>query len=215
MRGLASEEITERVPLRVLIRKPYLRRFIATSGVFFFAMYGYYGYSLWLPSILVVVYKLSLVNTFTYTLFVAISSILGKVTSFYTIEKFGRKQLFYVGYGLGGLVGLVFGLIKDPAYLVWGACLIGYLFEIGVAGNIVWTPELYPSKVRGTANSWSSAAGKLMSAMVPLCFGYFISRGMYYAIWVTIAISCGMVCLLVATLGIETKGKTLEEIGAA
>jgi putative MFS transporter len=215
VRSLASEQVTERVPLRVVLRDPYLRRFLATAGAFFFAMYGYYGYSLWLPTILAVVYKLSLVKTFTYTFFVALSSILGKLTSFYTIERFGRKQLFYVGYGLGGLVGLVFGLIKDPSYLVWGACLIGYLFEIGVAGNIVWTPELYPSKVRGTANSWSSAAGKLCAALVPLCFGYFISRGMYYAVWVTIAISCGIVCLLVAVLGIETKGKTLEEIGAA
>ena len=215
LKQLQEEEATGKVPFSVLLRKPYLKRFIATAGAFFFAYYGYYGYALWLPSILATVYKLSLVKTFTFTLFVAISSILGKLTSFYTIERFGRKQLFYVGYGLGGVVGLIFGLIHNPAYLLPVACLVGYLLEIGVAGNIVWTPELYPSKVRGTANSWSAAAGKLSAAVSPLSFGFLISRHWYYGVWVTMAICFAITIILVATIGIETKGKTLEEIGAA
>jgi putative MFS transporter len=213
--SIVQEEVTSAVPFRTLLRAPYLKRFIASAGAFFFAYVGYYGYSLWLPTILATVYKLSLVRTFTYTLCVAVASILGKMTSFYTIERFGRKQVFYVGYGLGGVVGLIFGLIKDPAYLLPVACLMGYLLEIGVSGNIVWTPELYPSKIRGTANNWSSAAGKLSAAAAPLLFGYFLARHFYYGIWLTMAVCFAITITLVATLGIETKGKTLEEIGSA
>jgi putative MFS transporter len=215
LKTIMQEEVTGTVPFSTLLRKPYLKRFIATAGAFFFAYVGYYGYSLWLPTILVTVYNLSLVKTFTYTLCVACASILGKLTSFYTIERFGRLQVFYVGYGLGGVVALLFGLIKDPAYLLGTACVLGYLLEIGVAGNIVWTPELYPSKIRGTANNWSAAAGKLSAAAAPLLFGYFLARHFYYGIWLTMAICFAITIALVATLGIETKGKTLEEIGAA
>jgi putative MFS transporter len=215
LRDLEPEEVSENVPFTVLLHKPYLKRIIATSGAYFFSYYGYFGYILWFPSFLATVYKLSLATTFKYSVFVGLSSILGKLSAFYTIEKFGRKQLFYVGYGLGGIVGLFFGLIKNPVYILPGACLIGYLLEYGVAGNVVWTPELYPSKIRSTANCFSVAWGKVSGALSPLAFGYFISRHWYYGVWVTMAICFAITILIVATMGIETKGKTLEEIGAA
>jgi putative MFS transporter len=59
------------------------------------------------------------------------------------------------------------------------------------------------------------AWGKVSGALSPLAFGYFISRHWYYGVWVTMAICFAITILIVATMGIETKGKTLEEIGAA
>jgi putative MFS transporter len=137
------------------------------------------------------------------------------MTAFYTIEKFGRKQLFYVGFGLGGGAALIFGQINDPSYLVVGACCLSYLYEQGVAGTVVWTAELYPSRVRATATCWSTGLGRVSSAIAPLVFGYFMLKDMYYGIYVTMAISFWIAVALVFFLGIETKGKTLEEIGAA
>jgi putative MFS transporter len=119
----ADDVIVARVPVRTLLQPEYFRRFILTAGYYFFSYFGYYGFVLWLPSILATVYHLSLVKTFTYTLLCAIAAITGRVVAFYTIEKFGRKQLFYVGFGFGGAAALVFGRIQNPALLVWGACL--------------------------------------------------------------------------------------------
>lgn len=215
VKDLQSEAVAKAVPVWVLLQKPYLRRFILTAGYYFFGYFGYYGFVLWLPSILATVYHLSLVKTFTYTLYVAISAILGRVTAFYTIEKFGRKQLFYVGFGLGGVAALVFGTIKDPSLLVWGACLLSYLYEQAVAGTVVWTAELYPSQVRATATCWSTGAGRVSSALAPVVFGYFMANHMYYGIYMTMAALFWVACALVFFLGIETKGKSLEDIGAA
>jgi putative MFS transporter len=152
VKGLQSDEVAKNVPFWVLLQPPYLKRFCLTAGYYFFGYFGYYGFVLWLPSILATVYGLSLVKTFTYTLFVALSAILGRVTAFYTIEKFGRKQLFYVGFGLGGVAALVFGAIEDPALLVWGACILSYLYEQAVAGTVVWTAELYPFASAGNGH---------------------------------------------------------------
>ncbi len=213
--GLQSDATAEKVSVFVLFQKEYLRRFILTAGYYFFAYFGYYGFVLWLPSILSMVYGLSMAKTFTYTLYVALAAILGRLTAFYTIEKFGRKQLFYVGFGLGGVAALVFGKLNDPAYLVWGACLLSYLYEQGVAGTVVWTAELYPSKVRATATCWSTGAGRVSSALSPVVFGYFMANQMYYGIYITMAVFFWIAVALVYFLGIETKGKSLEEIGAA
>jgi putative MFS transporter len=215
VKGLQSDEVAKNVPFWVLLQPPYLKRFCLTAGYYFFGYFGYYGFVLWLPSILATVYGLSLVKTFTYTLFVALSAILGRVTAFYTIEKFGRKQLFYVGFGLGGVAALVFGAIEDPALLVWGACILSYLYEQAVAGTVVWTAELYPSQVRATATCWSTGAGRVSSALSPIVFGYFMANQMYYGIYITMALFFWIACALVFFIGIETKGKSLEDIGAA
>jgi putative MFS transporter len=215
LKGLQSEEVAKSVPFWVLLQPPYLKRFCLTAGYYFFGYFGYYGFVLWLPSILATVYGLSLAKTFTYTLFVALSAILGRVTAFYTIEKFGRKQLFYVGFGLGGVAALVFGAIEDPALLVWGACILSYLYEQAVAGTVVWTAELYPSQVRATATCWSTGAGRVSSALSPVVFGYFMANQMYYGIYITMALFFWIACALVFFIGIETKGKSLQDIGAA
>lgn len=215
VQDLASEETTQKVPLSVLLRPPYLTRFILTTSVLFFGFFGYYGFVLWLPSILAVEFKLSLVKTFTYTMLVGVFAILGKLTAFFTIDKFGRKQLFYFGYGLAGVASLVFGVLKDPIHLLIGACALSFLLEEAAAGCVVLPTELFPSEVRGTANSWTSASGKLASALSPLVFGFFMARHMYYGIFITMAAFFWIACVMVLTIGVETKGKTLQDVGAS
>lgn len=215
VKDLVSDKVAEKIPVTVLLQPQYIKRFILTGGYYFFSYFGYYGFVLWLPTILVTVHGLDLARTFTYTLFVAIAAILGRATAFYTIEKFGRKQLFYVGFGVGGIAALVFGLIDNPSYLVIGACILSWLYEQGVAGTVVWTAELYPSQVRATATCWSTGLGRVSSAIAPIVFGYFMAQKMYYAIFVTMAVSFWIAVALVIFLGIETRGRTLEEVGAA
>lgn len=209
-----DEKQVESVSVFTILKPPYLKRFILTAGYYFFGYFGYYGFVLWLPTIMATVYGLSLTKTFTFTFAVAIAAILGRMTAFYTIEKFGRKQLFYVGFGLGGVAALIFGLIDDPNYMVVGACILSWLYEQGVAGTVVWTAELYPSKVRATATCWSTGLGRLASAASPIAFGWFMANHMYYGIYVTMAVFFWISVALVYFLGIETKGKSLDEIGA-
>ena len=215
LRAIGPDEIEEQIPFIVLIQSEYLKRFILTAGYYFFAYFGYYGFVLWLPSILATVYHLSLVTTFTYTLLVAIAALAGRVTGLYTLERFGRKQLFYIGFGLGGVAALLFGTIANPRLLVWGACILSFLYEQGVAGTVVWTAELYPSRVRATAVSWSTSAGRVSAAVSPVVFGWFVKNHMYYDIYVTMAVMFWIAVALVALLGVETKGKSLQELGAA
>lgn len=215
LRGVQPDEVAKTLPLSTLLERQHRRRFVLTAGYYFFSYFGYYGFVLWLPSILASVYQLSLATTFTYTLYVAIAAILGRVTAFLTIERFGRKQLFYVGFGAGGFAALLFGTIQHPTLLVWGACLLSFLIEQGVAGTVVWTAELYPSKVRATAISWSTAAGRISAAVSPIVFGAFVGSQMYYGVFITMAAAFWVTVALVFFLGVETKGKALHELEAA
>jgi putative MFS transporter len=215
LEDIKEDEVAEKVPFRIILQAPYLKRFILTFGYYFFGYFGYYGYLLWLPSILVTVYHLTLVKTFTFTLFAGLASIAGRSTAFYTVEKFGRKQLFYIGFGLGGVMALVLGRIHDASLLVCGVCVLNWLIEQGAAGTVIWTPELYPSKVRATATCWSTAGGRIAPALSPIVFGWFFQRQMYYGVYITMAVFFWITVALVYFLGVETKGKSLHELGAA
>lgn len=214
VQNLKSEQKEKQVSVFVLLQPKFAKRFILTGGYYFFAYFGYYGFVLWLPSILARVHGLPLAQTFTYTLLVAIAAILGRMTAFYTIEKFGRKQLFYVGFGVGGVAALIFGFLSNPAHLLIGACILSYLYEQGVAGTVVWTAELYPSEVRATATCWSTGLGRVSAALSPVVFGFFLDHGMPYGIYAMMAATFWIAVALVFFLGIETKGKDLREIGA-
>ena len=205
----------EKVSLAVLLQPQYIKRFIMTAGYYMFGYFGYYGFQTWLPTIFVTVYGLTLAKTFTYTFFIAISAILGRMTAFYLIDKAGRKPLFYIGFGLGGIAAVIFGLIKNPDYLVYCACALSYVIEIGMAGTVIWTAELYPSHIRATATSWSTLFGRISSALAPIIFGFFIASKLYFGVFLSIAIAWWITLLLVFIFGVETKGKTLDEIGAA
>jgi len=215
LRSLGEDDEQKRASFLFLLRSEYLKRFALTAGYYFFAYFGYYGFVLWLPSILANVYHLSLVTTFTYTLVVAAAAVAGRLTALYTVERFGRKQLFYVGFGLGGVVALAFGTISNPHWLVWGACVLSFLYEQGVAGTVVWTPEFYPSEVRATAVSWSTGAGRISAAVSPVVFGWFVKTQNYYDIYVTMAVMFWIAVALAVTLGTETRGRSLAELGAA
>jgi putative MFS transporter len=86
---------------------------------------------------------------------------------------------------------------------------------MAAAGCVVLPTELFPSQVRGTANSWTSASGKLASALSPLVFGFFMARHMYYGIFITMAAFFWIACIMVLTIGVETKGKALHDVGAS
>jgi len=213
---LASGRIeTKKVSLRVLLRPPYGKRLAMTTSVLFFGFFGYYGFVLWLPSILALHFRMSLAQAFSYTALVGTFAVLGKITAFLTVDRYGRKQLFYVGFGMAAVVSLLFGLLHKPWHLLVGACALSFFLEEAAAGCVVLPTELFPSQVRGSANSWSSAAGKLAAALSPLVFGYFLSHQRYYSIFATMAAFFVIACGIIFTSGVEVAGKVLQDVGAS
>jgi putative MFS transporter len=211
----ATAEKQVGVPISTLFKPPYRRRMVLTCGYYFFSYFGYYGFLLWLPTILATVYGLSLTKTFTYTIVTGAVALLGRVFSLYTIERFGRRQLFIVGFGVAGFVAMAFCFLNDPDYLLYLLCVVVFFYEQGVQGTIVYTPELYPSSVRTTAAGVSGGFGRASGAFSSVVFGFFMASQWYDGIYITMAIMFWLAALIVLFLGEETKGKTLEELNAA
>lgn len=197
----------KQVPLTVLLRPPYLKRLVLTANVLFF---GYYGVALWLPSILTLKFKMGLAKALSYTMLVGVFAIPGKLTAFFTIDRFGRKQLFYAGFGMSILISLLFGVLTHPIHLLAGACALSFFLEEAAAGCVVLPTELFPSQGRATANSLSSAAGKLAAALSPMLFEFAMARQWYYGIFLTMAVFFAVACVMVFALGRLLPGRSIK-----
>lgn len=210
-----QEEKTKKVSAAVLFGPKYRKRFAFTTSFYFFTNLAYFGFAMWLPSLLNTVYKLPKAETFKLTLVVACVAILGRAYSAWAIEKFGRKTTAYVGYGVAGAASILVMFVQDVSFLVAILIIMPFFYEQGAGLTVSWVPELYPPEIRATANAWSNSAGRISSACAPIIFGYIIATGAVLGIYLVMAGCFWLLCLLSKTIGIETKGKTLEEIEAA
>ncbi|SHI26842.1 MFS transporter [Desulfosporosinus lacus] len=210
-----QEKKTKKVSPAVLFGPKYRKRFAFTTSFYFFTNLAYFGFAMWLPSLLNTVYGIPKTETFKLTLAVACVAILGRAYSAWAIEKFGRKTMAYVGYGVAGAASIAVMFVNNVTLLVAILIIMPFFYEQGAGLTVSWVPELYPPEIRATANAWSNSAGRISSACAPILFGYIISTGAVFGIYLVMAGCFWLLCLLSKTIGIETKGKTLEEIEAA
>ena len=88
---------------------------------------------------------------------------------------------------------------------------IAYFFISTInIGVYLYTPELYPTRVRalgvGTATAWLRFA----SMLGPILVGRLISSGLP-AVFVAFAAAAAIAAVITGTFAVETKGRVLEE----
>ena len=94
--------------------------------------------------------------------------------------------------------------------IVAGSNIIGWSVMLG------YTAELFPTRLRGTGSGWASAFGRVGGILVPGAIALLLGswgEG-YQVVFIMFAIILGAGALLVALLGEETKGRSLEDISA-
>lgn len=77
-----------------------------------------------------------------------------------------------------------------------------------------YTPELYPTRSRATGAGFASSVGRLGSLLGPFAVGVILPFTGHTGVFTLGAISFAAAALIVLTMGIETKGKSLEEVSA-
>jgi len=137
----------------------------------------------------------------------------------FIIDRLGRKPAFVFGFalsGFGALIGLAVAMATRS--FTWPALFIpGLIMQCGSGlncnGVYVYTPELYPTRMRAWATSLASSMNRLASFIAPSVTGALLGLrfGVEWMFGMLAAVSvAGLVTM--ATLGIETKQRALEQI---
>lgn len=207
-----------KVHLSELWSKTYIRRTVVLWVLWLGINFGYYGFVLWTPTLLVGK-GFSLVKGFEFTLIMCIAQLPGYYSSAYLIERIGRKAVLVIY--LAGTAGAayLFGHGQSENAVLFSGCLL-YFFSLGAWGAVyAYTPEVYPTRVRGSGTGWAAAVGRIGAILAPYIVGVlYESQGRekgFNNVFLILTIVFAVVAVVVAAAGIETKGRTLEEINTS
>ncbi|MBA9025101.1 MULTISPECIES: MFS transporter [Bacillaceae] len=179
--------------------------------LWFCVVFSYYGMFLWLPSVMVMK-GFSLIKSFEYVLIMTLAQLPGYFTAAWLIERLGRKFVL-VTYLTGTAVSAYFfGAAEGLPMLITSGMLLSF-FNLGAWGALyAYTPEQYPTTIRGTGAGMAAAVGRVGGVLGPLLIGYFVAAGtslnVVFTIF-TIAILLGAFVVLV--WGKETKNTVLQD----
>ena len=203
------------------------RSLIVGTLVNFGVVTGYYGITLWAPTLLALVLGLSGAQAAKIMVGLSLAGLLSRLTMGWLADRIGRRRcgiaaacgaaLFLL---IAGLVGHGDILSRDLFWLPFGLAFV--LADSGFAIMGMYTSEIWPSRLRGRGSGVCYMAGSIGKIIGPLGLALIIgssnmlrpaatvnaivSAFAYLAVMFLIA---GLTYMFIAR---ETKGQTLEEL---
>jgi MFS transporter, putative metabolite:H+ symporter len=204
-----------------ILEPAYLRRTVTLWIIWFTAYFVEYGFTVWLPGLYVRVGHLPAGDSLLLTAVSGAFSVLAAYALVWVLDRFGRRPTFKVAYGVM-IVGAVFGCVTigllHHSQWPWlfGAAVImllgGSILALGV---YIYTPELYPTRMRGWGTSFCSTGNRLASYLAPIIVGDMLSAGLGLGWVFFVMLGASVIGLAVLwAYGPETRGKLLEELAS-
>ena len=187
-------------------------RTIMLWAAWFGIVYSYYGIFMWLPSI-VFAQGFAVVKTFEYVLIMTLAQLPGYFAAAWLVDKIGRRYTLSSFLLMSGVCSYFFGNAASPTeLLIFGAAMS--FFNLGAWGVIyTYTPELYPTSIRALGSGWAAGFGRIGGMLAPMLVGILLANdapmNLIFAMFASVFV---IISVIVLSLGIESKQKSLEEI---
>ena len=190
----------------------YLRRTLVVWVIWFAAYFVNYGLTIWLPTLYRTVFKLPLDVSLRYGLITQAVGLLGTLICALAIDHVGRRLWFAVSFAAATLALAALALLPAPtAEQVLTFMTIAYFFISSInIGVYLYTPELYPTRVRALGVGAATAWLRLASMIGPTVVGMMLAGGLP-SVFVTFAIVAAIAAVITGVFAVETKGRVLEE----
>jgi putative MFS transporter len=200
-----------KIKARELFSSKYSKRTVAIWLTWFFVNFSYYGAFLWMPSLLADQFG-SLTTSFGYTLVISLAQLPGYFLAAWLVEKIGRRACLVGFLAVSAISSVLFSLATSVAsVLVWGMLLSAS--NLGAWGVLyAVTPEIYPTRLRGTGAGAAAGFGRVASIVAPLLVPLFLrwGGGSKTLTFLVFAVSFVLACVFSALLP-EKRGQALED----
>lgn len=208
---LAETTLETRNPFAVLLSRFYLRANVMSFSVWFFALLGFYGLTSWL-AIILGQHGFSVVKSIGFITLITFGGIPGFYTAAISLERIGRKLTTAAFLFLSALMAYIYGhSATETALFVSGFIMQFFMFGMWSC-LYAYTPELYPTRARALGAGMASAFGRVGAISGPIVVGYIIGVIGDAGVFSLGAASFAAAALIVLAMGIETRGRTVEEI---
>lgn len=205
----------ERASIGRLFSGTYLRRTLILWMLWAALVYTYHGIFIWLPSIYASErFGFTIVKSLEWVLIVTLVQVPGYYSAALMLDKVGRKPILAFYLGVAGVASLLLSTAHEINLILLYSCVISF-FNLGAwAGLYTYTPELYPTELRGTGSGAAASIGRLAGIAAPYLTGYLmeVSRGDLFYAFLVFALVHLVAGAVTGAFGEETKGRRLEEI---
>ena len=211
--------VREKTRFSELFRGIYARRTFVVWTQWFCCYFISNGYATWAPTLYMKMGGLPA----KYALAVQIAAGAIQVCFTYlfalTTDQLGRKPWFVGGFSICAIncavAALVMGVFGVQSWeVLW---VFGVLLVISVGPNnlgvYVYTPELYPTRMRAWATATGSSMNRIGSFVAPSIVGFLMAKyGNIGLVFLMMAAVATWGAIVVGVWGEETKRRVLEEL---
>jgi MFS transporter, putative metabolite:H+ symporter len=197
--------------LTALMRAPLRRRMLVLVATWVLSMLGFYAFAAWVPTLLAA-HGFSLTKSLTFSAITTLGAVPGALLARAVSDRYSRKGLMAATSVIIAICGVAYGFSTSAAGTIVFGLLVSLLSQTFVAFIYAYTPEALPTAVRSTGCGISYGAGRLANVVGPLLIPAIYGSFGYAAVFVAVAFCWIAGGLIVAALGPETSGRSLERI---
>jgi putative MFS transporter len=171
------------------------------------------GLNNWMPTLYNRVYGLALDQALRAGTLNNIAQVAILLGCAFAIDRVGRRGWSTVCFLAGAALLASLGLMASGSVT---AVIVLVTLSYGIVGSVnavlyLYTPEIYPTRMRAIGTGAATCWLRLASAAAPVLVGYLVAGGGTAAVFMMFA-TAGVIGAVAATRMLETRNRQLEEI---
>lgn len=203
----------KRIPWVEVFSGAFRARTIIVALLWASAFFVANGLNNWMPTLYNTVYHLDLQTSLRAASMTNIAQVILLLACAFTIDRVGRRTWVTVSFVLGavmlGLLG-AFGSHSVLALMILGTLSYGVIGS-NAAVLYLYTPEVYPTRMRAIGTGLATSWLRLASAAAPSMVGMMVTTRGIASVFLMFAAVCA-VGAVAGTRMIETQNRRLEDI---
>ncbi|KAB2784180.1 MFS transporter [Brucella anthropi] len=167
----------------------------------------------WMPTLYHTIYELDLHTALRAASMTNVAQVAILLVCAFCIDRIGRRAWAVASFLIGAVLFL--GLYAGGAGSVWSLVVLATL-AYGVVGSInavlyLYTPEIYPTRMRAVGTGLATSWLRIASAVGPTIVGFMVGAQGVQGVFLMFAVVAA-IGAVAATQMIETGGRQLEDI---
>ncbi|MGC8758004.1 MAG: MFS transporter [Caldisericaceae bacterium] len=198
-------EETRRIPLANLFTREYLGRTLMIWYLWFSVSFAYYGFFSWLPKVISKMIGTTVTASTMYVFTMLVMQLPGYLLAAYFVEKIGRKKTLFISLLGTAIMAFLFAQSKTSTVLLVNGALMTSFCMSAWGVIYAYTPELYPTEFRASANGSAGSLARVAGIIAPIYIASLFRN-------LILAISVLGVMLLLGAVWTLAKGKETKNV---
>jgi MFS family permease len=206
--------LASRAGLGEIFRRPLLKDTLVTTLMNAGTMFAWWGLFTWIPAYLGLPAEqggigLSVVKTSTWIIVMQVGMWLGYVSFGFICDRIGRKKTYIIYLFAAAALVIVYSSVRQNSALLLLGPVVAFFGTGYFSGFGTITAEIFPTRIRASAQGFTYNIGRGLSALAPFTIGA-LAKGHGLALAFYLTAGFFLFSAFTAFALPETRGKPLD-----